>query len=337
MQHRLLVPSPSAEHSALLSISPHESGCDEYLLNQAHDDIHQNYPRMHSFLVIKGGKLTYERYYNGHTATTLNDLRSVTKSFTSILAGIAIARQELPNIDHFILDVLQHYAPYGHDMLLHRITLRHLLTMSSGFSWITGKRLGEPWINLLHRSANWSSFALSLPIQEAMMGTFQYRSTDSHLISVMLSACTGRNLSNYAQTHLFAPLGIEHTSWTSSPEGHSMGHVGLYLTSRDMGKFGMCCLNKGVWEGKQVIPENWLTEALSPQVKGYPAFGDYGFQWWYDKIDGEFYSCALGFGGQQIYLFPKLDAVIIFTANSKVSRYKNPRSLLQRFILPSMK
>lgn len=141
----------------------------------------------------------------------------------------------------------------------------------------------------------------------------------------------------YARKYLFEPLDIRHAAWSPSPEGHSMGHIGLYLTSRDMAKFGQCCLDGGQWQGKPVIPETWLKQALTPQVKGYPAFGDYGFQWWTGIQNGSVYALAHGHGGQQIYLFPQLDAVVVFTADSKVSRWKNPRVLLERHILDTLK
>ncbi|WP_234032994.1 serine hydrolase domain-containing protein [Paenibacillus faecalis] len=237
-----------------------------------------------------------------------------------------------------MLSLLKHYVTKRSHPLLHQITFRHLLTMTAGFAWQTGKKLGEPLIHQFHRNRKWASFALSLPIKEKDLGTtFQYRSTDSHLLSVALSEATGMNAYAYADKHLFSRLGVTHHAWTPSPEGHSMGHVGLYLTSRDMAKFGLCCLNAGKWQKQQIIPKEWLQEALTPQADGYPAFGDYGFQWWTGKIDGQVFSLAHGHGGQQIYLFPDSDAVIIFTQESKVSRWRNPRMLIEQFILKSLK
>ena len=306
------------------------------LLIRAHSTIMKRYSKMNSLLVIQKGTIVYEAYYNKHTPNTLNDLRSATKSFVSSLAGIAMKNGHFPDLDMRVKEALNRVLPTGYDPYLDTLTVRHLLTMSTGMKWLTGSRLGEPWIRRFHHSRSWTAFALCLPIIPEDIGSFQYRSTDSHLLSVLLTEGCGMDAFTYARKHLFEPLQIEHVAWTSSPEQHSMGHVGLYLTTRDMGKFGLLCLNKGSWEGQELIPSSWLKDALQPQVKGYPAFGDYGFQWWTGVIDGQAYSLAHGHGGQQIYLFPQLDAVIVFTADSKVRRWRNPRPLLEQYILPAL-
>lgn len=306
------------------------------LLEEADRNIHARYPKMKSFLLAVGGELVYEKYYHGHHAGALNDLRSATKSFTSVLYGMAAADGLLPPVDTPVLALLEKYTGKRRHPLLDQITFRHLLTMTSGFAWKTGKKLGEPMIHQFHRNRKWASFALSLPVIEEQIGTFQYRSTDSHLLSVAVSEAAGSDAYAYAADRLFGPLEITHSAWTPSPEGHSMGHVGLYLTSRDFMKFGLLCLNGGEWEGNRLIPPEWLEHALSPQTEGYPAYGDYGYQWWTGKIDGQVFSLAHGHGGQQLYLFPGLDAVIVFTQDSHVSRWRNPRMLIERYILKAI-
>ncbi|MDR9852450.1 serine hydrolase [Paenibacillus sp. VCA1] len=311
-----------------------ETGRNACLLDQADAKIIEAFPKMRSFLVTRSGKLVYEKYYNGHAAESLNDLRSATKSFTSVLIGIASGHGLLPGLDEPLLGLIRHYALQDVDPALQRsLTLRRLLTMTTGLAWQTGKKLGEPFIRRLHRGKRWTAFALSLPVVPDMVGRFQYRSIDTHLLSVILSECTGMDAYAFAKKNLFEPLGIKRSAWLASPENHSMGHVGLFLTSRDLVKFGMCCLQGGRWEDKQVIPASWLSQALRPQVEGYPAFGDYGFGWWCGKMNGQTFSCAHGHGGQQLYLFPEKEAVVVFTADSKVSRWKNPRPLLQEFVL----
>lgn len=316
---------------------PEDAGLQRDVLDQVDQIIQKQYPKMRSFLLLHAGKLIYERYYNGHGMTSLNDLRSATKSFTSVLCGIAHSRGELPDLNSSVIEIFQRYVPERAHPLLQKVSLHHLLTMTSGFAWQTGKKLGEPLIHRFHATRKWTSFALSLPVIEQEMGLFQYRSIDSHLLSVAISEATGMDAYAYARQHVFEPLGIRHTAWSPSPEGHSMGHIGLNLTSRDMAKFGLCCLNGGRWQGATLIPESWLKQALAPQVEGYPAFGDYGFQWWTGVQNGTPFALAHGHGGQQIYLFPQLGTVAVFTADSKVSRWKNPRFLLERYILDALK
>ncbi|MFI2856019.1 serine hydrolase domain-containing protein [Paenibacillus sp. JSM ZJ436] len=331
-----ILSAPVQSYSSLPTAAPEDQGCEPSLLEQAHLQIDRRYPKMKSFLVLRHGKLVYEQYYNGHHAGALNDLRSATKSFTSILFGIALEEKLLPPLDTPVLSVLGKYMNRPGHRLLSSVSFHHLLSMTAGFRWKTGNKLGEPLIHQFHRNRRWASFALSLPIDEERIGSFQYRSTDSHLLSVAISEGSGQDAYAFAADRLFGPLDIHHSAWAPSPEGHSMGHVGLYLTSRDMAKFGQCCLQHGEWEGTQLIPASWLALALSTQTEGYPAFGDYGYQWWSGKINGQPYSLAHGHGGQQIYLFPGLDAVVVFTQDSHVSRWKNPRRLLEQYVLQSM-
>ncbi|OMD57378.1 serine hydrolase domain-containing protein [Paenibacillus odorifer] len=320
----------------MTTAAPEDTDTRLECLEQAHQAILKEYPKMHSMLIVRHGKLIFERYYNDHHAGALNDLRSATKSFVSVLTGIAIGRGEMPDLHISVSEVLRKHIPYLHSPHLSKITLRHLLTMTSGFSWITGKKLGEPLVRNLHRSRRWGSFGLSLNIIPEQIGQFQYRSIDSHLISIMISESTGLDAFPYAAQHLFTPLRMANTAWLPSPEGHSMGHIGLHLTSRDMAKFGICLLNNGVFAEQQIIPEHWLQDALTAQAKGYPAFGDYGYQFWIGTMSGQPYKLAHGHGGQQILLFPNLDAVVVFTAESKTNNWKNPRRLLEKYVLPSM-
>ncbi|MCP3779358.1 serine hydrolase [Paenibacillus sp. MZ03-122A] len=331
-----LFTAPVARMSALNIGTCEEEGVNASLLDQADREIQAKFPKMHSFLLLRHGKLIWERYYNGHEVSSLNDLRSATKSFTSTLIGIAMARGDMPGPETAVHKLLPEYLPRRKETLLEQITIRHLLTMTSGLYWQTGKKLGEAFIHRFHRSKSWPSFALRLPVQEDQLGVFQYRSVDSHLLSVLLTHCCGIDAYTYALQHLFEPLGFGRSGWAQDPEGYTMGHIGLYLTSRDMAKFGDCCLHQGSWNGTELIPADWLHQATQRQVEGYPEFGDYGFQWWTGRLHGINYACAHGHGGQQIYLVPEANAVAVFTADSKVSRWKNPRTLLERYVFPAV-
>lgn len=331
-----LSPVPPGHTFDIKIASPDDTGTDSHKLEQAHQAIQRTYPKMHSMLVIRQGRLIFERYYGGYHAGSLNDLRSATKSYLSLIAGIAINQGDLPPIDTPILEVLHHHAPAAYDPKLHEITLRHLLTMTSGFQWITGQKLGEPLIRRLHRSRRWGSFALSLPLIPEDIGRFQYRSTDSHLISMMLREATGSDAFSYGQKHLFAPLGISNAVWSASPEGDSMGHIGLFLTARDLAQTGICLLDGGCLNEISIIPQAWLEEALAPRTDGYPAFGNYGYQFWNGTISGQRFALAHGHGGQQLLLLPELEAAVVFTADAAVARWRNPRRLVEQYLIPAM-
>ncbi|CAM4510908.1 serine hydrolase domain-containing protein [Paenibacillus typhae] len=331
-----LLSTPYAAAPPIAFTDPEETGTAGRLLEQAHETILKAYPKMHSMLVVRHGKLIFERYYGNHHAGMLNDLRSATKSFISLLTGIGIARGEISSTALPVADTLRHYLSARSDPQLNRLTLHHLLTMTSGFSWITGSRLGEPLVRNMQRSRRWVPYILNLPVDAAKIGLFQYRSSDSHLLSVILSECTGLDAFSYAKEYLFGPLDITHAAWLPSPEGHSMGHIGLYLTSRDMARLGICLLSGGSYGGRQVVPQEWLEASFQPHTDGYPAYGNYGYQFWNGRMNSQPYRLAHGHGGQQLWLLPGLDAAVIFTAESTVSRWRNPRRLIEQHIIPAM-
>ncbi|WP_052723654.1 serine hydrolase domain-containing protein [Paenibacillus wulumuqiensis] len=309
---------------------------DEQQLRKTDERLEREYPRINSFLVAQSGQLVYESYYNGNTASNLADLRSATKSFTSVLVGIARQQGLFDNIDEPIEHYLADQFPAHPSAELRSTTIRHLLTMTAGFAWKTGKKLGEPDIHQFHRTRHWARAALRRPILPETRDVFQYRSIDTHLLSVLISRWSGQDAFSYARDTLFGSLGIEQAAWSPSPEGDSMGHVGLCLTPRDMLRFGVCCLQQGKWKEQQIIPADWLEQSFTPQSEGYAGYGYYGYGWWTGKQDGLDYACAHGHGGQEIIILPQLDTVIVFTSDSKVRKYKNPRHLLPEMLFPAL-
>ncbi|GGN99611.1 serine hydrolase domain-containing protein [Saccharibacillus kuerlensis] len=332
-----LIVSSGSFTPTLPTSSPLETGTDEFPLLQADRAVPQSHPKLRSFLLLRGGNLIFERYYGDAVPETLHDLRSATKSFTAALFGIAYERQGSPYLDGSIFEHLESIWPKDAHPLAKEITLRQLLTMTSGSYWKTGRSLGEALLRPFHRSRSWVSFALRLPVMPEQRGTFTYRSTDSHLLSAILTSWTGEDAFTFAQRELFGPLGIRSAAWSPVREGASAGHIGLALTARDLARFGQCCLEGGMYEGSRILPSDWTRQMLSTQTAGYEGFGDYGFQWWTGELDGVPYACAHGHGGQQIYVLPSLDAVAVFTSESRVSRYKNPRQLMRKFVLPALK
>ncbi|WP_334074744.1 MULTISPECIES: serine hydrolase [Paenibacillus] len=298
--------------------------------------VRKDYSKIRSLLVWQSGRLRFEAYYNGYGASSLHDLRSATKSVLSLLIGIADRRGELPAMDQPVWADVKEHAPVRPDPAWSQLTLRELLTMTSGLYWQTGPKLGERFIHRFHRSRNWRNFILRLPVVPEQRGTFMYCSPCSHLLSVLLSKWTGCTALSYATTHLFRPLNIADVRWKASPEGHSGGHVGLHMTAGDMLKIGIVCLQNGAWEGRPLVSPEWIARALSPQCPPFYAYGRYGYHWWNDEAAGIRYSYAHGHGGQQIYVIPDLEAAVAISSESEVKRYRNPKALLERKILPAL-
>ncbi|MEK5479823.1 serine hydrolase [Paenibacillus sp. FSL R5-0407] len=296
----------------------------------------KSYPGIRSFLVAQEGTIRFENYYNGYHSLTLHDLRSATKSVISLLLGIAEAQGRLPGLDRPVWDSVKEHAPQRPDPKWAELTLRELLTMTTGLYWQTGPRLGERFIRRFHQSRRWADFILRLPVVPERRGTFQYCSAGSHLLSILLTKWTGFSALEYASRYLFRPLEISRVAWGSSPEGHSSGHIGLHMTARDMLKIGLLCLGKGTWEGRSLLSAHWLDESMAPHCTPFNNYGRYGFHWWSAESGGTQYSYAHGHGGQQIYVISELEAVVVFTSESRVNRFKNPKGLLEKFILPAL-
>ncbi len=326
----------SAAVSDWLTGSPREHGLDEAALRELEARVKEQMPKLLSALVARHGNLVYERYWNGADRDTQMNVRSVTKSFTGTLIGIAIGEGRIsgvtaPAASFFTREEL----PRELDERKAATTLEHLLTMTSGFYWVTGNKLGERHLNRMHESRDWARFIWRLPVMESGRGQFQYRSPDSHLLSVILTRACGCSAMEYAQDRLFRPLGLGPLEWPADPQGNSAGHVFMQLKARDMLKLGQLYLQRGRWEGRQLVPESYIRHATAAQTSGHPGYGAYGYQWWNATYDGVRYYFAQGHGGQYIFVVPKLELVVVFTGDPSVSRWKSPRVLFEQLLLPA--
>jgi CubicO group peptidase (beta-lactamase class C family) len=220
---------------------PESVGMRGDLLPNLERDIAARYRSMTAFLVVRRGKLICERYYGGFDQDDKHLVASVTKSFISALIGIAIDRGFIDDVDQRVLDYFPEYVPDSLDHLKLQITIRDFLTMTAGFQWRTGARNHELHIDRLRRSKDWVAFILGLPVQERLLGTFQYNSATSHLLSAIITRSTGVCAQEFAAKYLFAPLGIDppatdmrHTysqadvfrntsgGWPKDPQGNNM-------------------------------------------------------------------------------------------------------------------
>ena len=307
---------------------PEEQGLDLNLLHKADQYIRAKFPNVQALVIIKNGYLVYERYFSKDN-NPYSNIMSVTKSVTSALIGIALKENFIRHIDQSITDFLSEYVKMDSDPIIHRITIRHLLTMTSGFYFPSGGAIyrGAGMLGQrMYRSENWVRFIMDLPVKNIPGEVFEYKNVDSHLLSAILTKVTGKNALDFAHTYLFKHLGIHSNDWLSDPQGNNCGDTGLKLTAIDMAKFGFLYLNNGYWEGKLIIDSQWIQDSTTNQV------GQYGFQWW---ISTEGYY-AQGMGGQLIQILPDLDMVIVFKSGHKV-RSKSPMEVSDKFIIPAVR
>jgi CubicO group peptidase (beta-lactamase class C family) len=261
-----------------------------------------------------------EEYFNNWQADKLHTLQSVTKSFTSALVGIAIARGEFKGVDEKVLDFFPEMKELSNlDERKASLRLKDILTMRTGVDYDESGP-GSTHEQMTRLPRGWGRFYLNRPMLRPPGTEFHYDSGGVILLSVMLKNRTGMHADQYAERFLFKPLEIEKKIWFNNQEGHTHSGGGLVLTARDTARFGLLYLNKGRWGDLQIVPEAWVNESFTKHVDftqpGQPPSG-YGYLWWIGAPDPrgngkhDVYF-ARGRFGQYIFIAPEPDMVVVF-------------------------
>lgn len=312
--------------------TPAAEGIDPHGLAEAEQVILETKPEVRSLLVIRHGRLVYEKYFRGASAAQVFNVKSVTKSFTSALTGIALRERLLQGVEQKVSDLLPEYFTAQTEARKKQITLRHLLTMTAGFAWTEYGPVTGEWI----RSADYTKFALELPLAADPGRGHNYNSSLSHLLAVIITRQSKVSLLEFARKQLFAPLGMRVQRWDTDPQGYCEGSSELYLTARDMARFGFLYLNAGQWEGKEIVPANWVWESLRPHAAQDALQANYGYQWWIGQDDERPSFVAFGHGGQMIQIVPQLDLVVVMTSTT-IDPGNNVTLLVLEHILPAVR
>jgi CubicO group peptidase (beta-lactamase class C family) len=315
--------------------SPIVQGLDPVVLAEGVARIRAgDYGDMHSLLVYRNDEVVLEEYFHGTGPDTRMSIESVTKSVASALVGMALAEGSLADgIDTPVLDLFPEYAAVDNPSALKDdMRLEHALTMTTGLAWdewtLEYQHPLNSWQQML-ASPDWSKFVLDRPMVATPGTHFVYNTGASLLLSRVVEQTVGMTASAYAAEELFQPLGITSWSWPSSPEGHSITGEDLELTAPDMAKIGLLMLDRGRWNGEQLIPEAWVdlsTAAHVGQAEGVETF-EYGFQWWRFRDDLTVAAAlgvndaffAWGNGGQFIIVVPHWRMVVVMTGANYTS------------------
>jgi CubicO group peptidase (beta-lactamase class C family) len=307
-----LTQAPAATHVAApywptagwRSTTPEEQGMDSGLLSAMLGEILEENYAIDSVTIIRNGYMVTDVSIHPFSTTSKHNIYSCTKSVVSALVGIAIDQGYIEGLQQSVLSFFPQRTIANRDANKEAMTLEHLLTMTTGF---------QCQDSYLYR---WSG---------------EYCNGASHLLSGIIHETTGMSANEYAEEHLFGPLGISDVDWSSSPQGISVGYSELRMHPQDMAKIGHLYLNEGRWDGVQIVPSAWVVSSTSQYISATLEDG-YGYQWWVD--DSGMYL-ALGYRGQFVYVIPEKEMVVVFTSSLDDNDFYVPQTLLTEFIIPA--
>ncbi len=320
--------------------SPDEQGIDPAFIKPLETYVQNSRPHLNSLLIIRHGSIIFERYAQDYNQQSYQILNSMTKSFVSALVGIALQQGYLKSLDQRWLEFFPDYFAGNIDSRKEKITLRHLLKMTSGLNADALAYPGRRGDN----SQDWMRFAIETPILLEPDQCFMYSSLGSHLLSMILSKVSGMSTVEFARRFLFAPLGIASDAsagflWETDPQGFNIGGAGLYLTARDSAKLGYLYIKHGQWDNTQLLPRSYIETSTQTQSSGgHPEATPYGYHWWLEELGGHHAFYAAGFGGQYIQVFPQLDLILVYLAPDQPALGLYHRQLIPlAFVLPAIK
>lgn len=307
----------------------------------------------HAIIVARHGRLLYEQYFAGEDwlwterlgtvnfdATVKHDLKSITKSVTSLLVGIGVDRGWIADINASVFD----YFPDHGDLRTpekEKIALAHLLTMSTGLTWNESLPWDDPANNerQMDDAADPCRYVLERSIATPPGRTYNYCSGAPTLLQGVLQRMSGKALDEIAGDALLRPLGITGAEWTRFPSGDVRGYGGLRLRPRDLAKIGQLVLNGGRWLDRQIVSADWIAQSTSPQINGESIFF-YGYLWWLGRFLVERreirWVAGFGNGGQRVYIVPELDLVVAVTAGAYGAPQVVGGIAMQEYILPAV-
>lgn len=309
------------------------------------------YEKITSIVVAHKGKVVFEKYYNGNDMNSLHNTRSATKTMATLLTGIAIDQGHITSEKDMIFDYLQHKLPVKNpDKRKEKITIEDLLTMSSALECNDSDRSSRGNENRMYIIEDWGQFYLDLPIRSYPWGpkpkdrpygrAFSYCSAGAAIVSEILQNAMEENLDAFAKKHLLDPLGISAYTLHYSPMDILNTAGGSEYRSRDFLKLIQLCLNKGQWNGKQIISSSWIEKATTPKVNARENV-DYGYLLWLKSFgNNKKYSSYYmsGNGGNKVLACPALALTVVITATNYGNRkgHVYTDEIMNDFIIPAI-
>ena len=341
------------QHTDPVLASPATVGIDAEPLAALDADIASSkFPLVDSLLVMRCGEVVFDRRYphdyaatygkEAHTKGPLNarltgrynyfdpawhpyyhgtdehTMQSVSKTVTSATIGIAMARGDFKApLSTPVLHYFDESKVKNVDARKRRMTLRDLLTMTSGLDWnedVPYDDTNNP-SDLMEATDDWVQFVIDRTMKDEPGKVFAYSSGATELLAHIFQRETGADIEHYARSHLFRPLGIRNYHWKRTPLGVVDTEGGLYLRSQDLAKIGLLYMNGGRWNGQQLMTSDWIKESLTPRIDAGEGF-QYGYQWWLlpHGTPPRLAWLARGMGGQRLMVFPEDQLIVVSTA-----------------------
>ncbi|AZB28200.1 serine hydrolase domain-containing protein [Chryseobacterium balustinum] len=296
-----------------------------------------------SIVVIKNGELLLEEYFNNYNRDSLNDTRSVGKSFASALMGIAIKDGYLQSENQKISEFYDLKTFKNYSSQKENVTIKSLLTMSSGFEGNDQDEESPGNEENMYPTDNWIKFTLDLPMTENKIGeTWNYFTAGVVLSGDILDKSVPKGLKNYADKKLFQPLGITNYNWQFTPHQKPSLAGGLKMNTLDLAKFGQLYKNNGVWNGKTILNKDWIKKSFTNYFSNTPDFEGYGYLFWrkvytIGNKSFETYQSS-GNGGNKIIMFSELPIVMVITAKAYNQPYSHSQvdKIVQEYLLPAV-
>jgi len=303
--------------------TPGEQGLDPLLIDELYYDA-ASLETLYSLLVIKNGYLIAEKYFNDGGIDQLSKRASITKSYNSCLLGIALDKGFIKDIDQKMIEFFPEIADKISDDRKKEITIRQMLQMRAGYP---SEETDTTYWNALW-SAKYITKIVDIPLTVDPGANFQYSNLTSNWLGIITARACGSDIKTFGQKYLFGPLEVKIGQWARDADGYYIGCGDIEFTARDMAKFGVLYLNDGLYEGKQLIPSQWVENSFknysgeinsagvkSSRVGRYFNNIGYGYQWWSASAGEHHFNYAAGHGGQFIILLKDLNMVIVTTAD----------------------
>lgn len=302
-------------------------------------------PNTHSVLISKEGTIVYENYFDGYNANIPHDMRSASKSISSAIVGIAKDKSLFNNVGQSIFDFLPEKYQIHKDSLKARINIESLLTMSSGIDAIDYGINANPKSpaveNNYQRVKDWTETILNTSMINSPNTKANYGSANPYLLGVAMDSVVPEPLELFMDKNLFQKLEISNYIIQTDLKGNPYFGGGMYLTSKDMLKFGELYLNKGKWKSKRILSKRWVENSFKNyrNLENVPDKNGYGYLWWHNtyQVNGKNIEAieARGTGGQYIFVIPCLKSVIVITSgNYRNGKTQQPEVIFEKYILP---